>query len=79
MSVTLPPWIPIVVGALVAIFGVYRFRLFFRSDDADDLARRRGGLYGFSRKTHLLFGVIYLLAGAMLILSGLGIKVWPGK
>lgn len=88
MTISLPPWVPCLVGALVALFGVYRLRLFFTTKPragatpdaaAEDAARRqpRGGLYAFSRRTHLLFGVVYLLMGAMLIASAFGVSLWP--
>jgi hypothetical protein len=76
---TLPRWVPILVGALVGLFGLYRMRLAFRSQQEDERARQQGGLYGHGKRTHLLFGVVYLLMGAMLILSGFGISIFPPR
>ena len=75
----LPPWVPALVGVLVLVFGVYRIRLTFRSDKDDEAAKRRGGLYAFQRRTHLLFGIAYLLMGAFLLLGAFGVSVWPGS
>ncbi len=46
----------------------------FRSDEADQKAREAGGLYGLGRRTHLLFGIVYILMAAYLILSAFGIN-----
>jgi hypothetical protein len=71
----LPPWVVLFVAALVLGFGVYRIRMYFRTDEEDDRARAAGGLYGLGRRTHLLFGIVYLLLAAFLILSALGVKI----
>lgn len=73
----LPSWLVLLVGGMVIVFGVYRLRLAFRSDTEDEAARRRGGLYAFPRRTHLLFGVLYLLMGAWLLAGVFGIRLWP--
>ena len=75
----LPPWVPAVVGVLVIVFGLYRVRLAFRAEAEDERARRRGGLYAFQRRTHLLFGVAYLLMGALLIASAFGVTFFPRR
>ncbi len=75
----LPPWIFIAVGVVVIAFGIYRIRLSVRSDEEDEAARRRGGLYGVPRRTHLLFGIVYLLMGVILILSAFGINLLHWK
>jgi uncharacterized membrane protein HdeD (DUF308 family) len=72
---SLPPWVPLLVGVLVIVFGLYRLRLSFRSPDEDQRARERGGMYGFPRRTHLLFGIVYLLMGGMLVASAFGVKL----
>lgn len=74
----LPPWVPILVGALVISFGCYRIKLSFRSKPDEEAARRRGGLYGLPRRTQLLVGIVYVLLGGWLILSALGVKLVPG-
>jgi hypothetical protein len=73
----LPRWLPLAVGALVIIFGLYRLRLGLRrSPPADEASRQRGGMYGLGRRTHLLFGIVYLAMGVMLVLSGLGVHLF---
>ena len=71
----LPPWVVLVVAGLVLVFGVYRIRMAFRSDEADQRARAAGGLYGMGRRSHLLFGVLYILMAIYLILGACGIKL----
>jgi hypothetical protein len=71
----LPREIVLFVGALVLTFGIYRIRIGFRSDSEDQKAKVRGGMYGFSRRTHVLIGVIYVLMGGALLLAGFGIDV----
>lgn len=75
----LPPWVAIAVGALVIVFGAYRIKLGLRTADEDEAARKRGGLYGMGRRTHILIGVVYLLMGLMLILHAVGVPVLGGK
>jgi hypothetical protein len=70
----LPRWVPMVIGGLVFVFGVYRLRLGFRSKAADEAAKAKGGLYGFGRRTHFLFGIVYILMGIMLGLSAFGVS-----
>jgi hypothetical protein len=70
----IPAWITFVVAAMVSGFGVYRLYLAYTSD-AETLARRKG-LYGLPRRTHLLFGVLYLLLGAFLVTTGLGYNLF---
>ena len=77
MSVSLPPWIPFVIGTLVVLFGAYRMRLAFRSREDDERARARGGLYGMHKRTHFLVAVVYLLMGAALIASAFGFQILP--
>lgn len=67
-----PVWLTLGVAALVLIFGVYRIRLAFRSDEEDQRARARKGLYAMARRTHLLIGIIYLLLGAALVAASFG-------
>lgn len=67
-----PAWLTLGVAALVIIFGVYRLRLGFRSDEEDRRARARKGLYGMGRRTHFLIGVVYLLLGGALVATSFG-------
>jgi hypothetical protein len=67
-----PVWLTLGVAVLVCVFGLYRIRIAFRSDEADQRARERKGLYGLGRRTHFLIGVIYLLLGAGLVATTFG-------
>jgi hypothetical protein len=73
-----PVWLTLGVAALVCIFGAYRIRLAFRSDEEDQRARARKGLYAMGRRTHFLIGVVYLLLGAALIAVSYGWNPWGG-
>lgn len=67
-----PVWLTLGIAALVLIFGVYRIRLGFRSDEEDARAKARKGLYGMGRRTHFLIGIIYLLLGGALVGASFG-------
>lgn len=67
-----PVWLTLGVALLVCVFGLYRIRMAFRSDEDDQRARERKGLYGMGRRTHFLIGVIYLLLGAGLVATTFG-------
>ncbi|HEX3476330.1 MAG TPA: hypothetical protein VHT91_14995 [Kofleriaceae bacterium] len=68
----LPVWLTLGVALLVCVFGAYRIRIAFRSDEEDQRARERKGLYAMGRRTHLLIGIVYLLLGAGLIATTFG-------
>lgn len=72
IGMRLPVWLVIGVAALVCVFGAYRIRLAFRSDEQDARARSRKGLYSMARRTHFLIGIIYLLLGGGLIATVFG-------
>jgi hypothetical protein len=74
----IPVWLMLAIAAVVIVFGVYRIRLAFRSDEADQAARQRGGLYGMGRRTHFLIGIIYLLLGTALIATSFGWNPFAG-
>ena len=73
-----PVWLTLGVAFLVCVFGAYRIRLAFRSDDEDQRARARKGLYAMGRRTHFLIGTIYLLLGAALIATSFGWSPFGG-
>ena len=74
----LPRWVPLLVGAMVFVFGIYRLHLGFRSKEAAEEAKKQGGLYGLGRRTHVVFGCIFVIAGLMLLLPVLGVRLpWP--
>ena len=72
-----PQWVTFLVAAMVVTFGLYRLNLARRSDDADERARKRGGLYALPRRTHLLVGLLYLIMGVFLTAAALGVKLSP--
>jgi len=65
-----PPWVTFLVAAAVSLFGAYRLYIAFTSD-AEALKQRKG-LYGLPKRTHLLFGILYLLLGVFLVSTALG-------
>jgi len=67
-----PVWLTLGVALLVCVFGLYRMRLAFRSDEEDERARARKGLYAMGRRTHFLIGVVYLLLGGALVATAFG-------
>ena len=73
----LPAWLVILVGAIVVVFGLFRMGIAFRSKTEDAKARARGGLFAYPRRTHGLFGLVYVMMGVLLILGGLGVRL-PG-
>jgi len=74
---TLPRWITFLVAALIIGFGCYRIWIAMRSEDQETRARQQRGLYGLPRRTHFLFGLLYLILGGFLIAAGLGYKISP--
>jgi hypothetical protein len=71
----LPAWLVITVGAVVVVFGVFRLAMVFRSKQAEESARQKGGLFGYPRRTHGLFGLVYVAMGVLLILGALGVRM----
>jgi hypothetical protein len=67
-----PVWLTLGVAILVLVFGAYRIRLAFRSDEEDKRARAKRGLYAMGRRTHLLIGTVYILLGGALIATSFG-------
>ncbi|HEU0037070.1 MAG TPA: hypothetical protein VFQ53_40950 [Kofleriaceae bacterium] len=68
----IPVWLLLAVAALVILFGLHRIRLGFRSDEAEQRARKRKGLYAMGRRTHLLIGIVYVLLGSGLVATAFG-------
>jgi hypothetical protein len=73
-----PVWLTLGVALLVCVFGAYRIRLAFRSDEEDARARAKKGLYAMGRRTHFLIGVVYLLLGGALIATSYGWNPFAG-
>jgi hypothetical protein len=67
-----PVWLTLGIAALVVIFGAYRMRIAFRSEEEDQRAKARKGLYAMGRRTHFLIGVVYLLLGGALVATSFG-------
>jgi hypothetical protein len=75
--VVLPAWIFFLVAVWVMAFGVFRIvvavkrkRLMASDPDRPNLMKR--GLYALSPRTHILFGVVYILLGGTLVAMGFG-------
>jgi hypothetical protein len=73
-----PVWLTLGVALLVCVFGAYRIRLAFRSDEEDERARAKKGLYAMGRRTHFLIGVVYLLLGSALVATSFGWNPFGG-
>jgi hypothetical protein len=73
-----PVWLTLGVALLVCLFGAYRIRLGFRSDEEDQRAREKRGLYAMNRRTHFLVGVVYLLLGGALVATSFGWNPFAG-
>ncbi len=71
-AMRIPLWLTLVVVFWVLAWGSYRIFLGFRSKTDQAKARARGGLFGMSRRTHILWGIIYILLGAGLLAGVLG-------
>ena len=67
-----PVWITLGVALLVLVFGIYRIKISFRSDEEDARARDRKGLYAMARRTHRLIGIVYVLLGVGLVATVYG-------
>jgi hypothetical protein len=66
----IPRWVTFVIAALVFLFGAYRLYVGLFTP-AERLAQRQG-LYGRSRRAHVIYGVLYLLLSAMVVASAFG-------
>jgi hypothetical protein len=71
----LPVWLVLTVGALVILFGLFRLRLAIRPPKEEEEAVTRKGMFGYPRRTHGLFGAVYVLMGVLLILGALGVRM----
>lgn len=70
----LPRWIPFLVAAWVIAFGILRLRIATRKEDpdSDKPNYRKGGYYARSKRSHMLFGISYLILGCYCIAMGFG-------
>ncbi len=74
-----PAWLTLGIAAIVMIFGGYRLWLATRAPAAPpEGATHRRGLYGMSRKAHLVIGLLYVLLGGALIATSLGFNPFAG-
>jgi hypothetical protein len=71
----LPVWLVVLVGSVVILFGLFRVKLAMRSREEEANARGKGGLFGYPRRTHILFGVVYMAMGVLLILGAMGVRM----
>ena len=70
---TIPSWLTIAIAAVVALFGLYRLRLFFHGEDKYKELRNQGMMYRIPRRSHLLMGTLFFGLGVWLIVTALGI------
>jgi uncharacterized membrane protein HdeD (DUF308 family) len=69
-----PIWLTFLVAGMVTLFGAYRIKIAMRSKADDEKARATKGLYSLPRRTHVLFGILYLLLGVFLIAGAFGFR-----
>ena len=72
---TVPRWLLFLVAAWVIAFGVFRIYVALRPRSkvgADEPNFMRRGLYARAPRTHVLFGVVYLILGGFLVATGFG-------
>ncbi len=70
---TIPPWLTILIAALVLLFGSYRLRIYMHGAEKYEKMRTRGPMYRIPRRTHLLMGVVFCGLGSWLIVIALGV------
>jgi hypothetical protein len=72
--VSVPRWLVFLVAAWVIIFGLFRIYVALRprprAPEGPNFMRR--GLYARTPRSHILFGVLYLVLGGFLIATGFG-------
>lgn len=70
----LPRWLVFGLAALVLVFGAYRVYVALRRDDGEEGVShwRQVSVFGRTKRAHLIYGLLYLAAGAMLVASGFG-------
>lgn len=73
----LPRWIPFLIAAWVIAFGILRLRIATRKDEDENEDNpkpnyRKGGYYARSKRSHMLFGIAYLILGGYCIAMGFG-------
>ena len=76
-GVRIPVWLTLAIAAVVILFGVYRIKLgLTRTDEQEAAAKKRGGLYSMSKRTHLVVGIVYLLLASGLVAVSFGWNPW---
>lgn len=73
----IPRWLVFTLSAWVLVFGGYRLWVALRRDD-DDTTKdhwKQVSVFGRTKRAHLMYGVVYVLAGAMLLASGFGVDM----
>ena len=68
---SLPPWLTGLVAGVVLIYGVFRIKMALWGYQAQSSLRQHRGLYGMSRKHHILIGIIYLILGGLLMFNAM--------
>ncbi len=73
----LPAWVFFLVAVWVIAFGVFRIAVAVKrsklaASDPDRPNLMKRGLYALSPRTHILFGVVYIVLGGCLVAMGFG-------
>jgi hypothetical protein len=74
-AMRIPVWLTLGFAAVIAVYGIYRMTLAFRTAQTDTQPPPPTGRLGFramGRRTHFLMGLIYLLLAGSLIATTFG-------
>jgi hypothetical protein len=87
----IPVWFTLGFGILAGVYGAYRIWLGVRpakssdegdkgdkGDDGPPRTRTRRGMFAMAPRTHLMFGVVYILLGAALVATSFGWNPFGG-
>jgi hypothetical protein len=73
----IPRWLVFTLSAWVLVFGGYRLWVALRRD-SDDTTKdhwRQKSVFGRTKRAHLIYGIVYVLAGSMLLATGFGVEM----
>ncbi len=72
-----PVWLTFLVASVVILFGLYRIKIAFRSNEKNAIEMQKKGLYAQPRRRHAVIGLLYLFMGVALISGALGHPIIP--
>lgn len=76
----MPTWVPYVIGVWVILFGLFRFKLAKKLSQPEVQGApnfRKKGFYARTPRTHVLFGIAYVLFGVYCLFMGAGFSFNP--